>query len=329
MKKFNINEEESRRILSLHSQVKQNTRLFTEQVSEAELQTYIDTGCITNGEIESLPLTNGKEMMVIKKPTANKTYYFLPDFRYGYFENNKFVYADNKWKCPSDWSTRKEIDQLKREQNWKERKELNVSDADLSNTSKWETKKVGNVTLYRMIGGITATKELGADAQAILDSLEKTGWSTSDKTPANKRVGGVRLSSLRPDWKQYFSDDLILYPNPNAVARSKNQTPEDMDDIQKFTQSLKNLTIDGCKTEIEEFFNLHNYKVTSGIDPFEIAKRKRTIEYCSKKFDFNNIFYAKTRNKLLTLGGISKNNIPGASRESPYRIDLPGKYLNN
>lgn len=102
MKKYIINEEESNRILNLHFQEKQNKKLVTEQATEKDLQVYLDTKCITGGSVTSLSRTDGTEIFVIKKDSpspSGKIYYFFPDFRYGYFENGKFVYSKDKWKC--------------------------------------------------------------------------------------------------------------------------------------------------------------------------------------------------------------------------------------
>lgn len=329
MNRFILNEEESKRIIDLHTRERNKKNLFTEQVSDRnQLQTYVDNGCISGGKVVPLTISGGKQIFAVEKPStkiAGRIYYYLSDFRFGHFdENGKFVYGQGTWKCPSK-TNRDEIEKLKKEQGWMEEKEIGVSITDLSNKEKWETKKVGDVTLYRRISGITATEDLGQEAKDILDGLRKKGWKTADKVPANKRVGGTRLSSLRPDWKQYFSDDLILYPNPNAVARPKNQKPEDIDDTQKFTQSLENLTKDGCQIEIEEFFNLYVYEVTV-FDPVEVATRKRNVQYCARKFDFDKLIYAKTRKRLFVLAGYSNDQGTGTPRESVFRINLPPSY---
>lgn len=165
------------------------------------------------------------------------------------------------------------------------------------------------------------------NANDILKGLRDSGWYTEEEVDVRYRVNPTPISKIYPQWNKYFSEDINLYKKEQGITLSP--TTGTYASLDKFREDLDKLTISGCKNIIDVFFNGFYYNQRSVVSTEELIAKKTEVEYCSKKFDFNNILYAKTRNKLLILGGISKNNIPGASRESPYRIDLPGKYLNN
>lgn len=332
MKNFKINEEESKQILNLHSEMKKKVLFLNEQVQDAKakLQQYMDDGCLSLGEATDLKDTKGNNIPAVKiksKKVPGRIYFVFSDLSYGYYDaNGKFVYEKNKLYCPSPHTNRQEIEKLKTEENWMERHETNASDLDLANNQKWETHKVGNVILYRRKGDITvAAGTTDQNQKDILAGLRAIGWRTSDEVPANKRVNPTKASTIRSDWFTYFRDDLDLYPDPNAKARQNNPTVGNEDSARKFTESLNLLTISDCKKDIEEFFNLYAYDVP-GQDPFLLETKNQTIRYCARRFDFDKIIYAKTRKRLFVLAGYNNDQGTGTPSDSPFRIKLPPSY---
>lgn len=329
MRKIIITENEAKRILGLHYKEKNIKKSLNEQVTalQKELEQYINTGCIKDGQIVSITTSNPKKEFAIKKQSKknpDRINYFFTDFTSGYFdESGKFKYNQGKWKCSStlDWTTREEIDKLKKEQNWLERNETGVSDYDLSNTDKWETKEVGNVTLYRKKSQITATGDLGDDAKQILTSLENSGFYTADKVSAELRIKPTMLSILYPNWKQYFSDDLPLYYD----EKIQKVDPTKITQGDTVLQSIEeNLTIPLCRSLIDKMYQYHRYQIS--IPKEEILAIKNNVQACVNKYKFDNPLY-KTPRKIRILAGISDDKDVGVSKNSPYRISLPNNYF--
>lgn len=328
MRKNLITEQEVQRILNLHYNEKNKLNVLKEQVTDLqkELQQFIDTGCIKEGEIVSMTTSNPKKEFAIKKKSKknpDRFNYFFVDFTSGYFdENGKFKYNSGVWKCSStlDWTNREEIDQLKKEQGWMERSETGVSSTDLSNTDKWEIKQIGSVTLYRRKSSITATKELGPEAENILKSLEDSNLYTADKVDASKRIKPTMVSTLIPDWKKYFSDDLPLYYDDKIEKEDEFKVTE-IDTI--LTSIEENLTIPLCRSLIDKMYKAYRFKIE--VPQEEIFDMKQKVQKCVSKFKFDNPLY-KTPEKLKVLSGVTTDKDLGVPQNSPYRITLPNNY---
>ena len=105
MAKITLKEDEIKHILDLHSQEKKRKNFFTEQSSNvrAQLQKFIDSGCIEGGSIAEINSKNPNRQFAIKKEskkTPGTFNYFFIDFTSGYYDaTGKFTFHDGKWNC--------------------------------------------------------------------------------------------------------------------------------------------------------------------------------------------------------------------------------------
>ncbi len=301
MKKFLIEESEKSRILKMHKSLinEQNETL------DQQLQAFIDKGCFPNGNAKVVPMkaTNPTEKRFAIKVESTKTpgkfRYFFIDNTVGQKENETFTMLTSKWSCDTAKldkdkeksqaalsASTENINKLKLEGNWKTKDELIASgdtEQNLENPLMYEKKVVGDVTLYRKKVSSSIGAALTDDQKSIINDWKSKGYKLRNEiTPEEAET--FKAQVVWPASKGYFSQDLVMYFDPNAVQGIKQG-----DEKVSITTVVQNAVASriptdkkDCKQTIEAYYV--SWKKKRPLAPNEFNALKSKAQACKNEF---------------------------------------------
>jgi hypothetical protein len=298
MNKFNLQEDEKNRILSMHKALIKEQATAAPTTPDApksikdQLEVFITNGCVKNGKV--VPMKSGK--FAIKQEstkTPGKFRYLFIDNTVGMAdETGKFQILPNKWACntsevakvAADAQTAKtavdaDLSKVKKEGEWKTKEELTKTDTaeNIENPVMYEKKVVDGVTLYRrkIAGGIGAA--LTKDQQDIVTKWESQGAKLrKDLDPEQAKTWVSRVVS--PASEGYFSQDLIMYFDPTITVKDATITTT----IQQSLQNRIPTDQKDCKSTIEAYYLA--FKKKRPLEPNEFEALKAKTQACKNEY---------------------------------------------
>jgi hypothetical protein len=296
MNKFNLQEDEKNRILSMHK------ALIKEQVAAAppttanapkslsdQLEEFITNGCAPNGKVVKLKSTNPQKEYAIKQESAKtpgKFRYLFIDKTIGMIgESGKFEMSPNKWSCDvtavakAKTAVDANLSKVKKEGDFKTKEDLLKTDTEqnIENPVMYEKKVVDGVTLYRrkISGGIGDA--LTDDQQKIVSKWNSQGAKLrKDLDPEEAKTWVSRVVS--PASEGYFSQDLIMYFDPTVTVKDATITTT----IQQSVQNRIPTDQKDCKTTIEAYYLA--FKKKRPLEPNEFEALKAKTQACKNEY---------------------------------------------
>lgn len=299
--KFNLTEGEVKNILEMHSKMKKETKVISEQTADSpeptlqqKLQSLIDDGCVKGGVVVQMGSTNPNKQYAIKQEstkTPGKYRYFFIDNTYGTVVDGKFKYGTEKWECNTNkiqsdkassesqkTATTSNIENLKKEGGWKTYDELIATETkeNINNPAMYEKKVVDGVTLYRRTSGKGITGGLDQRQQDVINQFKAKGAKLENEVTELQRKAWTR-KLVSPKSDGLFSEDLYMYFPPNTITNTEitsafqdavnDQTPTDASD---------------CKTSIEAYYMAFKKKKVFTDDVLSAMKEK--VQACKNEF---------------------------------------------
>jgi hypothetical protein len=305
MKKFNIVESEKSRILEMHkSLIKEQDSNTGEKSIKDQLQVFIDNGCFPNGnpKVVKMTTTNPKKQFAIKiesVKTPGKFRYFFVDNTVGQMEGGSFQFLTSKWSCDTNKIQAKKakdsatlsastenIEKTKKEGNWKTKEELLKSgdtEQNIENPLMYEKTVINGIAHYRRKASSGISAGLTDDQKSIIKDWESKGYKLRDKlTPEEAKTFKSKIVS--PASEGYFSQDLVMYFDPNAVQGVG--TGETKTSITTVIQNAVNNRIPtdkkDCKDTIQAFYI--SWKKKRPLEPNEFTSLKEKTQACKNEF---------------------------------------------
>ena len=304
--KININEEEVRHILKMHSKEREKTFLLKEDnASDIEkLRIAMASGCVNKGGNLYTRKDNGRAIYRVKslsEPTKQIDFY--ADLTYVFVDGSK----SGRWRCAAIATTldKKESDKaaaetakiaqvatdanitnLKTEGGWKTYEELISTDTkeNIENPVMYEKKMSDGRILYRRTSGSGITDGLDERQKVVIDKFKAVGAKLEKEVDALQAKTWTR-KLVSPKGDGLFVQDLYMYFPPTAIT--------DTQITNAFNQSLKDQTPendDDCKMSIEAYYTAFKKKKKLTDDQFSSMKDK--VQACKNEFygDWKGLF---------------------------------------
>jgi hypothetical protein len=304
--KININEEEVRHILKMHSKEREKTFLLKEDnASDIEkLRIAMASGCVNKGGNLYTRKDNGRAIYRVKSLSdPTKQIDFYADLTYVFVDGSK----SGRWRCAAIATTldKKESDKaaaetakiaqvatdanitnLKTEGGWKTYEELISTDTkeNIENPVMYEKKISDGRTLYRRTSGSGITDGLDERQKVVIDKFKAVGAKLEKDVDALQAKTWTR-KLVSPKGDGLFVQDLYMYFPPTAIT--------DTQITNAFNQSLKDQTPendDDCKMSIEAYYTAFKKKKKLTDDQFSSMKDK--VQACKNEFygDWKGLF---------------------------------------
>lgn len=312
MNKFNLQEDEKNRILSMHKALikEQSTAAPTAPTApdapkliSDQLQVFITNGCAKNGKVVKMKSTNPQKEFAIKQEstkTPGKFRYLFIDNTVGMSdETGKFQILPNKWACNTGaiqanasaekakasaeqaaaTASKTNVDKTKKEGDWKTKEDLLKTDTEqnIENPVMYEKQEVNGVMLYRRIASSGIGEALTEDQQKIVNKWKSQGAKLrKELDPEEAKTWVSRVVS--PASEGYFSQDLIMYFDPTITVKDATITTT-------IEQSLQNrIPTDqkDCKRTIEAYYLA--FKKKRPLEPNEFEALKAKTQACKNEY---------------------------------------------
>lgn len=345
--KLIISEQERKEILEKHNLFKQVLQSKVKKLNlneqetptagggEAFLRAARDKGCkIAKGGI--LKKAPGKPIVLYKKAdydSANGYFKigdelfihddFTFDVRTTDANGKKTLTFQNKpWKCdaltaPIEQQVKTDIQRTKQEGEWKERKYIQDTDANVENPQMYEKQVVKGQTLYRRISGKGIGAGLDERQQKLIEKytdmgakLEKEVSELESKTWTKKLVS--------PKTDGLFSEDLYMYFPPNTITNT-TITQE----FQKAVVSQTPTDSKDCKSAIESYYMA--FKKKKVITPDLLDAMKEKVQACKNQYykDWGGLLSGggKLDNMLDVMSGVVSGGPSAYDEDSKWRLN--------
>ncbi len=288
MNKFNLQEDEKSRILSMHKS------LIKEQATDApksikdQLEVFITNGCVKNGKV--VPMKSGK--FAIKQEstkTPGKFRYFFIDNTVGMNdETGKFQILPNKWACNTEviqsnasakQASKANVEKVKKEGEWKTKEDLLNTDTEqnIENPVMYEKKDFNGTILYRRKVSSSIGAALTDDQRKIVDKWTSQGAKLrKDLDPEQAKTWIARVVS--PASEGYFSQDLIMYFDPSVTVKDATITTT----IQNSVANRIPTDQKDCKVTIEAYYLA--FKKKRPLEPNEFEALKAKTQACKNEY---------------------------------------------
>ena len=311
--KFNIPDYEVKNILEMHSKMKKNKSVLFEQTepavdpNETKLRESMKAGCLTNGSLKR-DKTTGKVLFVKNSTSKPGVYiYFYGDMTYKYTDGSR----SGKWECDEARTNAEKtnVELTKTEGNWKERKDITDTDANVENPQMYEKKVVNGVTLYRSKASAGITSGLTDDQKSIIKSWQDKGYKVrTDLSPEEAKTWKEVVVSPVSDG--YFSQDLKMFFDPTTLTKGVGTGDTKVSVttvIQNAVASRVPTDKKDCKQTIEAYYV--SYKKKRPLEPNEFDALKTKTQACKNEFggDWGALFPGgnKADEVLATMTGLS------------------------
>lgn len=308
--KININEEEVRHILKMHSKEREKTFLLKEDLADdtEKLRIAMASGCFPKGGNLYTRKDNGRAIYRVQSQIdKTKMVDYYGDFTYVFVDGSK----SGRWRCAAIATTldKKESDKaaaeaaaeaakiaqvatdanitnLKTEGGWKTYEELISTDTkeNIENPVMYEKKMSDGRILYRRTSGSGITDGLDERQKVVIDKFKAVGAKLEKDVDALQAKTWTR-KLVSPKGDGLFVQDLYMYFPPTAIT--------DTQITNAFNQSLKDQTPendDDCKMSIEAYYTAFKKKKKLTDDQFSSMKDK--VQACKNEFygDWKGLF---------------------------------------
>lgn len=340
---------EKHRILEMHNNEK--TRLINEQLTnefKEKLTVVKGIGCLQNVElVEFEKFTTPVYQWALEKTTkSGTTRYFFANGQTGFYQQGpepKFIFDEKTWPIEECTPNFKQIELLRKNENWKFRTELsNVPAYQLNDREMYDINTDYGVTLYRSVPQrkqpAAYTKEQKIELQHHVDNgywpkscYHTYEWNMLDcETPDTKGEFPAGWEACR--YKGQFRDKLppkCTYESLGLEIKSTPQTTigtvnpqkvednilkwEDSDYVEQF--NFQNTPKDVCEKTINIFYQ--GFKTNRGFSGAALSNMKSFVQACVFQHEFRGT--TKEQVKILT------NKIPGKGPNfnSPFKLIPP------
>lgn len=332
MKKFIIEESEVKRILSMHRVVKEQTTPASTATTAApavdpslqKLRDAFKAGCFSNGKIYLNKTKNLYYFRGVKQSTKQEVDFF-PDMTYSFVDGTK----KGKWDCAkiataqanaktaqeTQTSSQINIERTKKEGNWKERKDITDTDANVNNPQMYEKQVVNGETLYRRISGKGIAGALDDRQQTVVTKWEKQGAKLEkDVDSEQAKTWSRKLVSPKSDG--LFSEDFYMYFPPNTVNNAAILTA--------FKSAVTDQTANSkpdCKAAIEAYYSA--FKVKAKIEPNTMDAMKEKVQACVNQFKgkWGIGAFTKIDNYVDILTGVERGGPSSYGNDAKWRLN--------
>jgi hypothetical protein len=300
--KININEEEVRHILKMHSKEREKTFLLKEDLADdtEKLRIAMASGCFPKGGNLYTRKDNGRAIYRVQSPIdKTKMVDYYGDFTYVFVDGSK----SGRWRCAAIATTlnKKESDKaaaeaaaeaariagiatdanitnLKTEGGWKTYEELISTDTkeNIENPVMYEKKISDGRTLYRRTSGSGITDGLDERQKVVIKKWQAQGYKLEKDVDAEQEKSWKK-ELVSPKSEGIFVEDLYMFSPRGTIKNSditrafedavKDQTPENDDD---------------CKTVIESYY--FAYVNSLNFEPNEIIPMKEKAQACKNRY---------------------------------------------
>lgn len=321
---------ETKRILEMHKK-HYKKGLLMEQLEElrAELQRFLDTGCITDGEIVDIPSAkNPKYQLAIRKEskqTKGKYRYFYADYSCVEFVNKKPVKLPN-WRC-DEKKMKEELENFKKTGKgggWMEYKDAKLSNTiDWNNKDTYETEVFNGIYLYRAktrAGQVALTKDQLAYVQPYIDK----GWLL----PSDQRLEGpdkdLYVATVVPGSKKAFGGEgITMYMPEEDIKILKSKVVSQAGDA----IAARSFSKKDCKNFISSYWEM--YKVDGSNPKRQPEERLKTAtQMCIRQHYGDYYAFGEKFDKIMDVltGRLSDyEGFTAPVTKSPWRL-LPKGY---
>jgi len=300
--KININEEEVRHILKMHSKEREKTFLLKEDnASDIEkLRIAIASGCINKDGNLYTRADNGRVIYRVKSAAQpTKLVDFYADLTYVFVDGSK----NGMWKCEAITTTlnKKEADKvaaeaaaeaariagiatdanianLKTEGGWKTYEELISTDTkeNIENTAMYDKKMSDGRILYRRTSGSGITSGLDERQKTVVAKWLQQGAKLEKDVDAEQEKSWTR-KLVSPKSDGLFSEDFYMFFPPTVITDT-NITTQFQDAVKDQTPTND----EDCKTTIEAYY--FAFKKKKKFEPNMFNAMKEKVQACKNEY---------------------------------------------
>jgi hypothetical protein len=286
MKKFIVEELEKKLILKKHG-------LLREQATGNQdlelLRKAAQYGCLSGGNIVT---DNKSGKYVYRKKSVrdtSKIVYLYADMTWKYLDNSE----KGKWVC--DFAGKEEkkreeevkkkeeeagsttnIQRTKDEGGWKERKDIQDTDANVNNPQIYDKTVVNNVTLYRRKSGAGITGGLDERQKKVIEKYKAQGAKLEKELDAEQAKTWTK-TLVSPKSEGLFSEDLYMYFPPEIITDTELTVA-----FKQAVQSQTPKNRQDCKDSIDAYY--WAYKKKKKMEPNQLRSMKEKVQACVNEF---------------------------------------------
>ena len=300
--KININEEEVRHILKMHSKEREKTFLLKEDNNSdiEKLRIAIASGCVNKGGNLYTRADNGRVIYRVKSAAQpTKEIDFYADLTYVFVDGSK----KGTWKCEAITTTlnKKESDKaaaeaaaeaakiaqvatdaniknLKTEGGWKTYEELISTDTkeNIENPAMYEKKMSDGRILYRRTSGSGITAGLDERQKVVVNKWKSQGAKLENEVDAEQEKSWTKkLVSAKSDG--LFSEDFFMFFPPTTITKSDITTA-----FQAAVRDQTPTNDEDCKTAIEAYY--FAFKKKKKFEPNMFNAMKEKVQACKNEY---------------------------------------------
>jgi hypothetical protein len=179
-------------------------------------------------------------------------------------------------KQDADAAAKTNVERTKQEGEWKERKDINDTDANVENPQMYEKKVVNGVTLYRRISGKGIAGALDSRQQAVVNKWIAQGAKLEKDVDAEQAKTWTR-KLVSPKSEGLFSEDFYMYFPPTTITNAEITTA-----FQKAVQEQTPESPKDCKETIEAYYSA--FKKKKRIEPNMLNAMREKVQACKNEY---------------------------------------------
>jgi hypothetical protein len=347
--KFNIPTDEVKHILEMHAKIKKNNSVILEQTTAGiqtaedplltQLREAVKAGCLQNGKLQRNKSTG---QVFYRKPSVQN-----PSSQIDFFGDMTYKFTDGskqgKWQCPQiaanaanvaksaedakvaqskaaedAKNAQVDLEKVKKEGDWKTKEELLKTDTEqnIENPIMYEKKVVDGTTLYRRVASSGIGDDLTKDQQDIINKWTNKGAKLRKDLDAEQAKTWIS-KVVSPASEGYFSQDLIMYFDPEITVKDATLTST----IQQAVQKRIPTDQKDCKSTIETYYLA--FKKKRPLEPNEFEALKDKTQACKNEYykDWGILSGGKRMDNYLDImsGGIGGPSLRGDN--SKWRLN--------
>jgi hypothetical protein len=227
-------------------------------------------------------------------------------------------------KQDADDASKLNVDRTKQEGNWKERKDIVDTDANVENPQMYEKKVVNGVTLYRRKASSSITSGLTQDQKSIIESWQDKGYKLrTDLSPEEAKTWKEVVVS--PATEGYFSQDLKMFFDPTTLTKGVGTGDTKVSVTKVIQDAVANRVPTDkkdCKQTIEAYYI--SWKKKRPLQPNEFDALKTKTQACKNEFggDWGALFPGgnKADEILDILSGVKAGGPSSYGNDAKWRI---------
>jgi hypothetical protein len=181
-----------------------------------------------------------------------------------------------KTKADADAATKTNLELTQKEGEWKERKDITDTDANIENPQMYEKKVVNGVTLYRRISGKGIAGALDSRQQAVVNKWLAQGAKLEKDVDAEQAKTWTR-KLVSPKSDGLFSEDFYMYFPPTTITNAEITAA-----FQKAVQEQTPESPKDCKETIEAYYSA--FKKKKVIEPNMLNAMREKVQACKNEY---------------------------------------------